>query len=41
MLELANSKRFGDLSPSQIVPILAEEGTYVASEATFYRILAQ
>jgi transposase InsO family protein len=41
VVELANSKRFGDLSPTQIVPILAEEGTYVASEATFYRILAQ
>jgi len=41
MLVIATSKRFRDLPPSQIVPILAEEGVYVASEASFYRLLRQ
>ncbi len=39
VLDMANSKRFCDLPPSQIVPILAEEGIYIASESTFYRLL--
>jgi len=30
---------FRDLSPRQIVPILAENGEYIASESTIYRIL--
>src|SRR5258707_609491 len=30
---------FADLPPTQIVPILADEGTYLASESTFYRLL--
>lgn len=30
---------FRDLSPRQIVPILAENGAYIASESTIYRIL--
>ena len=33
------SPRFRDLSPNQIVPILAEEDVYLASESTFYRVL--
>ena len=33
------SVRFRDLAVSQIVPILAEEGLYVASESSFYRVL--
>jgi transposase InsO family protein len=33
------SKEFVDKCPRQIVPILADRGTYIASEATFYRIL--
>jgi len=33
--------RFRELAPSQIVPILAEEGVYVASESSFYRVLRQ
>lgn len=33
------SARFCDLSPCQIVPILADEGVYIASESTFYRVL--
>jgi len=37
----ANSARFGGLPPTQIVPILADEGRYVASESSFYRILRE
>lgn len=32
---------FADLPPSQIVPTLADRGIYIASESTFYRILAK
>jgi transposase InsO family protein len=39
VLTLANSEEFGHLPPSQIVPQLADQGRYVASESTFYRIL--
>ncbi len=39
VLEIANSPEFRRQSPKQIVPVLAENGRYVASEATFYRIL--
>ena len=39
VLETANSPEYRDLSPKQIVPRLADEGRYVASESTFYRLL--
>ena len=39
VLEIANSDEFGSLPPSQIVPIMADRGEYLASESTFYRIL--
>lgn len=39
VLTIANSPEFGHLSPSQIVPRLADQGEYVASESTFYRVL--
>jgi len=39
VLEVANSPVYRDLSPKQIVPRLADDGSYVASEATFYRVL--
>lgn len=38
---IACSAKFRDLSPKQIVPRLADEGRYVASESTFYRVLAE
>ena len=41
VLEIANAPRHRDLSPKQIVPILADEGIYIASESTFYRILRE
>ena len=36
-----NSQAFKDLPPSQIVPRLADQKTYVASESTMYRLLRQ
>lgn len=39
ILETANSEEFAHLPPSQIVPILADRGEYIASEASFYRVL--
>lgn len=35
----ANSKEFANLPPCQIVPRLADQGKYIASESSFYRIL--
>ncbi len=39
ILAFANSAEFRDVSPKQIVPRLADEGVYVASESSFYRVL--
>ena len=39
VLRIVNSPKYRDLSPKQIVPMLADEGTYIASESTIYRIL--
>jgi transposase InsO family protein len=39
VLAVANEVRFAHLSPHQIVPALADEGRYLASESTFYRLL--
>lgn len=41
MLEISNSAPFRDLSPKQIVPKLADQGVYLASESTFYRVLKE
>ncbi|MCX6064869.1 MAG: IS3 family transposase [Chloroflexi bacterium] len=41
VLATANSDEFGHLPPSQIVPRLADQGSYLASESTFYRILRE
>jgi len=41
VLETANLPEFRNLSPRQIVPLLADRGEYVASESTFYRVLAE
>ncbi len=40
-LQLLNSQTFKDLPPSQIVPRLADQGLYVASESTMYRLLRE
>ena len=39
ILELANEPRFAELPPARIVPMLADEGTYIASESSFSRVL--
>lgn len=39
VLKIANSTEYRELSPKQIVPRLADQGQYVASESSFYRIL--
>ncbi len=41
VLAIANQREFRNLSPRQIVPLLADEGRYVASESTFYRVLRE
>jgi hypothetical protein len=39
IVQLANEPRFAELPPARIVPMLADEGTYVASESSFNRVL--
>ncbi len=39
VLVVCNSAEFASLPPSQIVPRLADQGRYLASESSFYRIL--
>jgi transposase InsO family protein len=39
ILEVANEPRFAELPPARIVPMLADEGTYIASESSFSRVL--
>jgi putative transposase len=39
ILTVVNQPEFAHLPPSQIVPALADRGRYLASEATFYRVL--
>ena len=39
-LETLHSERFADSAPAEVVATLLDEGTYLASERTLYRILA-
>lgn len=39
ILTLVNQPAFADRPPSQIVPALADQGVYLASESTFYRVM--
>lgn len=39
LLQVANEPRFADVPPARIVPILADEGVYLASESSFHRVL--
>ena len=39
IVNTCTSQRFMDLPPSQIIPLLADDGIYLASESTFYKIL--
>ena len=39
LLATANEPRFAAVPPARIVPMLADEGVYLASESTFSRVL--
>lgn len=39
LLAIANAPDYANLPPSKIVPTLADQGVYIASESTFYRVL--
>jgi len=39
LLRIANEPGYANLPPCKIVPHLADKGCYLASEATFYRVL--
>jgi len=39
ILEVVNSPEYRDKSPKQIVPLLADQGEYMGSESTIYRLL--
>lgn len=41
ILEIVNRPEFQSLPPSQIVPTLADQGEYIASESTMYRVLKE
>ena len=39
IIEVANEPRFAATPPARIIPALADEGLYIASESSFYRVL--
>lgn len=39
VMRLANEPRFAEVPPARLVPMLADEGVYVASESSFHRVL--
>ncbi len=41
LLRVANEPRFAAVPPARIVPMLADEGVYLASESTFSRVLRE
>ena len=41
VIDTVNEERFASMPPCEIVPALADEGEYIASESTFYRILRE
>jgi putative transposase len=41
VLATANRPEYRNLSPRQIVPLLADSGEYIASESTIYRVLRE
>lgn len=41
IIKLSESAEFKDLSPNQIVPKLADQEVYIASESTFHRVLKE
>jgi putative transposase len=41
VIAVANTPEHREMSPKQLVPKLADEGVYIASESSFYRILRE
>ena len=41
VLRVCNEPQYASLPPSQIVPTLADQGVYMASESTLYRVLIE
>lgn len=41
IIKVANESEFAHLPPAKIVPKLADQGRYIASESSFYRVLKQ
>lgn len=41
ILEVVKKEEFVDLPPTQIVPKLADQSIYIASESSFYRVLRE
>lgn len=41
IITVVNNAEFADLVPSQIVPKLADQGKFIASESTIYRVLKE
>jgi putative transposase len=41
ILDIANTPEFAPMAPSQIVPALADQDLYIASESSFYRVLRE
>jgi transposase InsO family protein len=39
IIEMVNDPRFAETPPARIVPALADEGIYIASESSFHRVL--
>ena len=39
IVEVSNEPRFAETPPARIVPVLADEGVYIASESSFHRVL--
>ena len=39
IIDVANQSRFASMPPARIVPMLADEGVYLASESSFSRVL--
>jgi len=41
LIKVANEPAYADLPPNKLVPKLADEGRYLVSESTFYRVLKE
>lgn len=41
ILKIVHQKEYESLPPTQIVPILADKGIYIASESSYYRVLRE